>query len=128
MNPTETTVWVLAGIGVVALLYMAQQATGDQPVPGTQSEEQAMGLGVGAAMRVNAGTPLDMRPEIHFWAPGFVAGLDTGGQPTVQPRHRYPAIPGGNMSTVMHQGFSAMMHKAPADNDWRITPPEAAVL
>lgn len=125
MTPNETTICVLGAIGVVALAYLGYCQTGSKPVPQVQGEGQAMGLGVQATNRICAGTPLDMRPEIHFWSPGFDVNP---AEPVVQPRHRYPAIPGGNMSTVMHKGWGAFNTDAPAGNDWMITPPEVAVL
>lgn len=91
-----------------------------------------MGMGVagsvkfGPDMRVNSGTALDMRPEMHQWMPGY--DPDPSATPVVTMRQRYPAVPGGNISTVMHRGFSAFNNASPADNDWRVDPPEAAVL
>jgi hypothetical protein len=127
MTPNEKVVVILGAIGAGVLGYMAFQQTGDKYVPQIQGEGQAMGLGVQASMRVNAGTPLDMSPEIHFWEPGFHYDSQAP-QPTVQSRHRYPSIPGGNMSTVMHKGWSSMCDSAPAGNSWFNTPPEVAVL
>jgi hypothetical protein len=126
MNPNATTICVLGALGVVALIYVASQQTGSKLVPQTQSEAQAMGLNVAPNMRVAAGTPLDLSPSIHFWHPGY--DPDMSAQPTMQPRHRYPALPGGNISNVMHMGWSSFWTNAPADNDWRLNPPEAAVL
>jgi hypothetical protein len=110
----------------VVLLYCANQQTGDQVIPEVQTEAQVMGLGVQAGMRVNAGTPLDTQHHLHGWHPGY--DPDPSAQPVVEPRHRYPAVPGGNISTVMHNGWSRMSKAAPAGNDWRINPPEAAVI
>lgn len=118
---------IIGGVVVVYLLYTASQQTGETgPVPETQGELQVMGLGVQAGMRVNAGTPLDMSHEIHGWHPGY--DPDPSAQPVTQSRHRYPAIPGGNISTVIHKGWSAACNDAPAGNDWFRNPPEAAVL
>jgi hypothetical protein len=126
MKPNETAICVLGGMGIAALVYYAYSQTGSQPIPQVQGEGQAMGLGIQAGMRVNAGTPLSLDPDIHLWHPGNDP-VNTG-QPTVQPRHRYPAIPGGNMSTVMHKGWDSMTKDSPSGNDWRVSPPEAAVL
>jgi hypothetical protein len=123
---TEYTLAILAGIGVVTLLYLASQMTGEQPVAEVQTDERVMGLGVQAGMRVNAGTPLDLSYHIHGWHPGY--DPDPTGQPVTQSKHRYPAIPGGNLSTVMHQGWSQAMKNAPAGKDWFETPPEAAIV
>lgn len=85
-----------------------------------------MGLNVAAGMRVNAGTPLDCSYEIHGWHPGY--DPDPSCQPVTQSKHRYPAVPGGNISTVMHQGWSAMSGMSPSGDDWRLNPPEVAVI
>lgn len=124
---TEYTIAALAGLGIIFLLYLIAQQTGDaMPVPENQGEGQMMGMNIAAGMRVNAGTPLDTSYEIHGWHPGY--DPDPSCQPVTQSKVRYPAVPGGNISTVMHQGWSAMSDKAPAGNDWRLNPPEAAVL
>jgi hypothetical protein len=126
-NDGKVLLTVLAGVGVIALLYYAQQQTGEsRPIPEVQTEAQVMGLGVQAGMTVNAGTPLDTRHECHGWHPGF--DPDPSAQPVVEPRVRYPAISGGNISTVMHNGWDRMAQSAPAGDDWRRIPPEAAVI
>jgi hypothetical protein len=71
-----------------------------------------------------------MRPELHFWAPGFkgFVGDEPGYQNQVTTPHRYPALPGGNISSVIHQGWGGFCRNQPGDNDWRCNPPEAAVI
>jgi len=126
-NGTQLTICALAGLGLIALLYMINQQTDDsRPIPENQGESQVMGLGVQAGMRVNAGTPLDMSQHHHGWHPGY--DPDPSCQPVTQSKVRYPALPGGNISTVMHQGWSAASGKAPAGNDWIYNPPEAAII
>jgi hypothetical protein len=126
-SANERAVWCLAGLGLIAILYLISQQTQDsRPVPNVQGELQVMGLGVQAGMRVNAGTPLDTQHHIHGWHPGY--DPDPSAQPVVESKVRYPAIPGGNISTIIHQGWAACINKAPAGNDWFNTPPEAAVL
>lgn len=129
LSSKEMGMCAVFGFGVAIAIYYATQSTsGDanRPIPSTQGEAQVMGLGVQAGMRVNAGTPLDCRPEVHFWSPGL--DPDGGKTTTIVTPHRYPAIPGGNISTVMHKGWSAMNDSAPADGDWARNPPEIAVL
>lgn len=127
MKPNEMVVWTLAGIGVVTLLYMASQQTQSKIVPGTQSDESMVGLGLQASTAVMSnGTNLDMDWEIHGWHPGL--DPNPHAVPVTLSKHRYPAVPGGNISTVMHKGWSSLINDAPAGNDWRIAPPEAAVL
>jgi hypothetical protein len=124
---TELTLCVLAGIGVVTLLYAISQKTDDSVyVPSNQKETQVLSLGNQAGMSVNAGTPLDTNHPDHFWHPGY--DPDPSAQPVTQSKHRYPALPGGNISTVIHRGWSSMTQKAPADWEWQLNPPEAAVI
>jgi hypothetical protein len=124
---TQYTIAGLAGLGIIFLLYLIAQQTGDaRPIPEIQGEGQMMGMAVAPGMDVNAGTPLDTNYAIHGWHPGY--DPDPSCQPVTQSRHRYPAVPGGNISTVMHQGWSAMSQGSPAGNDWRLNPPEAAVI
>jgi hypothetical protein len=127
MKDEEKVLCILAAFGIASLIYVIQSRQDmDGPVPSSQKEGQAMGFGIQGDTKIAAGTPLDCSPEIHGWHPGY--DPDSSAQPTMITQHRYPAIPGGNMSTVMHKGWSSMIHDAPADNDWFLNPPEAAVL
>jgi hypothetical protein len=130
MDRERLAVCVIFGLGAVVLVYAAVNAVGSQNpiVPGIQGEAQVMGLGVNAGIDLSSGTPLDMNPGIHFWAPGSNPRDMDSPQPVVQCRHRYPAIPGGNVTTVMHKGWSSLVKDAPSGNDWRLNPPEVAVL
>lgn len=112
---------------IAVALYYANMSTSDNsyPIPKVQGEAQVMGMGVQAGMRVNAGTPLDCHPDTHFWSPGL--DPDAAAVSTVKTPHRYPAIPGGNISTIMHKGWGAFNDSAP-DDTWFRNPPEAAVL
>ncbi len=125
MNGNHLSICAVGAIAIGILVYLAYDQTGERPIPQVQGEGQVMGLGVQAGMSVNAGTPLDLRPEVHFWSPGFERNP---AQPTISMCHRYPSVPGGNISTVMHKGWGAFNTDTPADNDWRVTPPEAAVI
>jgi hypothetical protein len=127
LSNKEMGLCAVFGFGIAVAVYIAACSTTDnsRPIPRTQGEGQVMGIGSQAGMSVNAGTPLDCRPETHFWSPGLDPGATC--QTVVTP-HRYPAIPGGNISTIMHKGWSAMNDSAPADGDWFRNPPEVAVL
>jgi hypothetical protein len=116
----------LFAIGVAIYIATTNTPENSKPIPSTQTEDQVMGIGTQAGMRVNAGTPLDCHPLTHFWSPGL--DPDTTACQAIATPHRYPAIPGGNISTVMHKGWSAMNDSAPADGDWFRNPPEVAVL
>jgi hypothetical protein len=128
---------LLFGLIVLALFagftfYMAVDSSDgpNRPVPQFQFEAQTMGLGIDNPWAVSLGIDAQIptpRQQVHFWTPG----LDPcpNGTPAVQyTPHRYPAISGGNISTVMHKGIvEACCNRSP-DNDWRLNPPEAAVL
>lgn len=122
-----TVLTILAGIGVLTLIYYANQdPEASKIVPQVQGEAQMMGLNVTLDTNTKAGSPLDMSQHIHGYHPGY--DPDPTAQPVTQSKHRYPAVAGGNISTVMHQGWGACVNKAPAGNAWLIAPPEAAVL
>jgi hypothetical protein len=127
LSSNEMGMCAVFGFGIAIAVYIAVSNTDDskRPIPSTQGESQVMGMGTQAGMRVNAGTPLDCRPEVHFWSPGL--DPDGGKTTTIVTPHRYPAIPGGNISTVMHKGWSALGDSAP-DDTWFRNPPEVAVL
>lgn len=126
MTPNELTVYALAGIGVAALVYYAYSQTDDVAVPEVQGEGQVMGLGVSADINVGEGTPLDMAQHFHGWHPGY--DPDPSAQPVTQSPHRYPVLPGGNISNVMHKGWSQVGANQPSGNEWRLNPPEVAVV
>lgn len=126
MNPTEMAILGVGGVVVGFLAWNANRATGSQPVPAEQKETDVMGLGFQAGMRYNSGSNLDVSQEIHGWHPGY--DPDESATPCFQNKHRYPVVPGGNVSYVMHHGWSRMSKDSPADNEWRIAPPEAAII
>lgn len=127
MNQHELACAVLIGLAAAGTLYFAVNSTANQDsIPQYQTEDQMMGLNVNAGIRLGAGTPLDLRPECHFWSPGLDGHAPHYG--VVTTRHRYPSVPGGNISTIIHKGWSAMSQDAPSDNTWFDTPPTTAVL
>jgi hypothetical protein len=121
------------GAGVTFYFAVNNSPGPSAPVPNVQGEGQVMGLNVESPFDVSVGIDAkaagsNVQHHPHFWIPGLdpVPGATPCNQYTP---HRYPAIPGGNISTVMHQGIvAACCNNAPADNDWRLNPPEAAVL
>lgn len=131
MNDTHRTVCVLIGLAALVALYYAIQESGGPAgfyIPPVQTEAQFSGLGLSAGLATGAGTPLDLRPETHFWAPGSNPRDADSPQPVVQARHRYPVVPGGNISTMIHRGWSQFSQLAPVDNCWFETPPEDAII
>lgn len=118
----------ILSIGAIVFLYYAISSTPDDSahVPQYQNEAQMMGLGiVDTLATLNPETMLDMRPSCHFWEPR--QDPDPASTTTVKTAHRYPVVPGGNLSTVMHKGWSQFCKSSP-DSDWFYNPPEAAVL
>jgi hypothetical protein len=128
LSSNEIGMCAAFGFAIAVAIYIATTNTPENsvPIPSTQDETQVMGMGVQAGMRVNAGTPLDCHPHTHFWSPGL--DPDASACQAIPTPHRYPAIPGGNISTIMHKGWSAMTNSAPADGDWFRNPPEVAVI
>lgn len=124
-------VCALFALAAAVLLYYTMNNDGSNlTVPQVQTEASLYG-GVGnetVSANMGVGTALDMRPELHFYAPGFPGTpCETCTPNLVTTRHRYPVVPGGNLSTVMHHGWGALMERAP-DNNWFLNPPEAAVI
>lgn len=129
MNEHQIAILVLIGLAASGALYFAVNSTPNQDtIPQFQTEAQMMGLNVNAGIRLGAGTPLDLRPECHGWAPGTNPRDSNPPCGVTTTPHRYPAVPGGNISTIIHKGWSAMSDDAPADNDWFTNPPSVAVL
>ena len=76
-------------------------------------------------------------PEVEIApGPGFSAALDACtseeffrphntvvGQGMTWTPHRYPTVTGGNISTLIHRGFSQLRQKAPQDDKWITRPP-----
>lgn len=117
---------IMAGLGgsiVLIALYLAMQSTGDGLVSVPQEQTEAQFNTWGDAFNINPGTPLDVTPELHFYDEGW----NCPGQSLRAPRHRYPVVSGGNISTVIHRGMSSLAECSP-DNPWRVTPPSEESL
>lgn len=46
----------------------------------------------------------------------------------VPSRHRYPTATGGDISALIHHGFSGVRRPSPTGNEWRVHPPSREVL
>jgi hypothetical protein len=55
----------------------------------------------------------------HYFHPNYCVA----GQTQIWTAHRYPAVSGGNVSTLIHRGMDALSQPAPQDDDWRVRPP-----
>lgn len=55
----------------------------------------------------------------HFFHPAYCVP----GQTQIYTQHKYPAVSGGSLSTLMHHGMDSLKVPAPQDNDWIIRPP-----
>jgi hypothetical protein len=124
----HTVLCAAIGGAIIVALYYAMKNDGDDGqhyVPQYQSEAQfaVLNSGIGGSANIGDNTPLDTRVEVHFWSPGF--NDETNFQP-VPTQHRYPAVSGGNITAVMHHGWSSLTE--PDCNLWFRNPPEAAVL
>lgn len=124
MDNNRVAVIAILGLAAVGALYFAISATPNtQFVPQFEAQAELGGL--------NIQSGLDLGPLVdtsHLWDP---TGNPRDGNPpcgVVATPHRYPAVPGGNISTVIHKGWSAMTDWAPAGNDWFRNPPTVAVL
>ena len=124
---------IVLGLFAGFTLYFAIDGSDgpNHPVPPFQAEFQMTGVNTPNPWDVSLGIDAQIptpRQQVHFWVPG----MDPC--PTATPckqytPHRYPAVAGGNISTVIHHGLvPACCNRAPADNDWRLNPPEAAPL
>jgi hypothetical protein len=127
MTPERAGVLALFGFAAIVVLYYASQQTEDKVVvPEIQTQMQFAGMNVNGALAFNPGTLLDIGASGHLWEPKSNP-RDYTNAPTVKSRCRYPVVPGGNVSSVIHKGWGGFLGSAP-DNDWFFTPPEAAVL
>lgn len=104
----EITCYVIAG-GVIALLAYWAYCETDRPM--AQHVEIAATSGI-------SNTLMGMQEEEHF-----KAYLATENQQLGYTPHRYPNVTGGNISTLIHYGFSQLRLPSPMDDSWRTRPP-----
>lgn len=124
MNHNQLAVMVLIGLAAAGALYFAVSNTPNtDSIPQFQTELQF------GSMNVKSGIQLGpLMDTSHLWDPCGNPRDANSPQGFVTTPHRYPCVPGGNISTVMHKGWSAMTDWAPAGNDWFMNPPSVAVL
>lgn len=123
MNEHRLAVVVLLGIAALGAVYFAVNSTPAVVVPQYDGEAQFAGMDIRSG--------IDLGPLVDtacLWQPHFNPRDANPPCGVITTRHRYPTVPGGNISTVMHKGWSAMSELAPAGNDWFADPPSVAVL
>lgn len=90
----------------------------------------------GIAYAAYSNTDRNTMPEVEFGTTGWNAALDACteheffrphnavvGQGVTYTPHRYPNVTGGNITTLIHRGFSQLRQKAPQDSKWITRPP-----
>lgn len=106
---------IFTGVGIVTASILVYFAYQKEETAQPRYEGEAVMTGMDAIMTVfdhlNTGD--------HYFHPGYVVD----GQQQVFTPHRYPTVSGGNITALIHQGFSAMSQPAPQDDDWLIEPP-----
>jgi hypothetical protein len=98
-----------AFVGVLILIARQRTNTGQ---PRYQVSEAGM-----ASLSVMAIDSLDTGS--HYFHPNFCVP----GQTQIWTAHRYPAVSGGNVSTLIHHGMDRLSVPAPQDDDWIKRPP-----
>lgn len=98
---------ILAGGAAVVVLYAAYSAVDRKRMPRQEI----------ATVSFNAA--LDPCTEEEFFRPHHA----TENQQLQYTPHRYPNVTGGNISTVIHYGFSQLRRPAPQDAKWITRPP-----
>lgn len=105
---TNKGLWCLgaAVIAIAALAYVIYDTSGDNHNTSQSSF-------------VSLAAELDNMSSLHLFDPK----LAVPGQQQIWLPHRYPDVSGGNISTVIHQGFASLNKRAPEDADWIDRPP-----
>jgi hypothetical protein len=102
----------VVGLSFIGLLVlMARQRTDNTGQPRYQDDASLASLSPMAIDALDTGA--------HYFHPNFCVP----GQTQIWTQHRYPAVSGGNVSTLIHHGMSALRRPAPQDSDWIERPP-----
>jgi hypothetical protein len=111
---------IFLAIGVIAAGTLVYVAYDKDETAQPRYDSEAVMTGFDAVMTVfdhlNTGD--------HYFHPGYV----TEGQQQIFTPHRYPAVSGGNITALIHQGFSGMSQPAPQDADWFEEPPGREIM
>jgi hypothetical protein len=93
-----------AFIGLIVLV--AHKRTENTGQPRYQNAAPEVGLNVMAVDSLDTGD--------HYFHPNYCVP----GQTQIWTAHRYPAVSGGNISTLIHHGMDRLKVPAPQDDDW----------
>lgn len=104
----ECGVIAVAALAVGIIVYYAYTVQ-EQPV---EPPDKAI---VGATFNET----LDSMSQEEFFRPNNTIS----GQVVVYTKHRYPTVTGGNISTLIHRGYSAVRRKPQMDAGWFMQPP-----
>jgi hypothetical protein len=111
MPSNRDTILLVGGAIVLAMAYIAYCET-DQKTKTRYETPAAMAGGFSLIFD-------DLDTGDHYFHPNY----SVPGQTQIFTPTRYPNVSGHNVSTLIHQGLSALSKKAPQDNDWITRPP-----
>lgn len=100
-----------AVVAVIALYAHLSVDDGGKGQPRYEGEAALAGIGGAVITALDTGD--------HYFHPNHCIP----GQTQIFTAHRYPAISGGNITALIHNGFDAMRRRAPQDADWIEQPP-----
>jgi hypothetical protein len=103
---------IAVGLGALVVIGYAARIKTDTGQPRYESS-----LGADLTTGFNVVDRLDTGD--HYFHPSYCVP----GQTQIWTQHKYPTVSGGNVSTLIHQGMSALRRSAPQDDDWRTGPP-----
>lgn len=101
----------VGGVTLALIVMVARQRTSTGQPRYSVDEAAMAGLGVTAIDSLDTGD--------HYFHPAYCVP----GQTQIFTQHRYPAVSGGNISTMIHHGMDRLKCPAPQDDDWIKRPP-----
>lgn len=103
-------------VGSAFVLLVVYIAYDKSDTPGARYENSTV---VTAAFNAIDQAVKDLDTGDHYFHPAYCVP----GQTQIFTAHRYPAVSGGSISTVMHHGMDRLKVPAPQDGDWINRPP-----
>lgn len=117
LDRKDLTLMILGGLIVLFIAHVGYQRSDKTGQPRYQGIPGATGFVTGLNVVDTIISSLDTGE--HYFHPAH----SVPGQTQIFTPHKYPTVSGGNISTLIHQGFDAMIKPAPQDDDWRTAPP-----